>query len=204
MLPFCMSRSPNPPTSRPSHPPRLQPFPTPSLFFHSPSSVNTHQPPQPFSFHGLTSQFSVHHIFRSHPLATRHSPLATIFLRINTYISVSKQTTLSTFRMNTYAKQGGRTQLLLTKTSRPDRSNSDRSSQVRVHEFRVSSFEFRVSSFESRVSSFEFRVTSHESRVTSSADRLTNSLSAISLESLRTGGPGSAATSLRVYSCRGE
>jgi hypothetical protein len=100
--------------------------------------------------------------------ATRHSPLATIFLKINTCKTVSKQMTLSAFRMNTYKNPGGRS-LLLTKTSRPDRSDSD-----------------------------------HESRVTSSADWLTNSLSVGPLELLRIGGFGSAATSLRVYSCRGE
>jgi len=182
MLPFCMFRSTNPQTSRPSHPPP-QLFPTPSLFFHSRLSVHTHEPPQPFSFHGLTSQFSVRHTFRSYPLAPLHYPPAAIFLRINTYTSVSKQTTLSTFRMNTYAKQGGGIQLLLTKTSRSDRLDSDRSSQVKVH---------------------GSRVTNQRSRVTRSADWLTNSLSAGSLELLRIGGLGNAATSLRVYSCRGE
>jgi hypothetical protein len=43
------------------------------------------------------------------PLATRHSPL--LFLntfRINTCKSVSKQRTLTSFRINTYAKTGGR------------------------------------------------------------------------------------------------
>src|SRR5258708_21777537 len=42
----------------------------------------------------------------SSPLATRHSPLALTPFRINTCKSVSKQRTLTTFRMNTYAKQG--------------------------------------------------------------------------------------------------
>jgi hypothetical protein len=198
MLPFCMFRSTNP-TSRPSHAPRPQPFPTPSLFFHSPSSVNAHQSPQPFSYHGLTSQFSVHVTFRSHPLPTRHSPLATIFLRINTYISVSKQSTLSTFRMNTYAKQGGGTQLLLTRTSRSDRPDSDRSSRVtgQGHGSRNTGPGLRNTGHGSRN-------TGHGTRVTSSADWLTNSLSVASIALLRTGGLGSAATSLRVYSCRGE
>ncbi len=42
----------------------------------------------------------------SSPLATRHSPLPLTPFRINTCKSVSKQRTLTTFRMNTYAKQG--------------------------------------------------------------------------------------------------
>src|SRR5712664_2750294 len=40
------------------------------------------------------------------PLATRHSPLDLTPFRINTCKSVSKQRTLTTFRMNTYQKQG--------------------------------------------------------------------------------------------------
>ena len=40
------------------------------------------------------------------PLATRHSPLDLTPFRINTCKSVSKQTTLTIFRMNTYKKQG--------------------------------------------------------------------------------------------------
>jgi hypothetical protein len=40
------------------------------------------------------------------PHVTRHSSLATIFFKINTYKSVSKQRTLSTFRINTYEKRG--------------------------------------------------------------------------------------------------
>src|ERR1700676_293969 len=50
-------------------------------------------------------------VFRS-----RHSPLATSArnaFRINTYKSVSKQRTLTTFRMNTYANSGGRAGLPL-------------------------------------------------------------------------------------------
>src|SRR5713101_5826428 len=39
-----------------------------------------------------------------YPLLTTHSPLTTF--RINTCKSVSKQRTLTIFRMNTYAKQG--------------------------------------------------------------------------------------------------
>src|SRR5712664_273028 len=42
----------------------------------------------------------------SSPLATRHSPLPLTPFRINTCKSVSKQRTLTTFRMNTYEKQG--------------------------------------------------------------------------------------------------
>jgi hypothetical protein len=41
------------------------------------------------------------------PLATRHSPLALTPFRINTCKSVSKQTTLSSFRINTYEKHRG-------------------------------------------------------------------------------------------------
>ncbi len=48
-------------------------------------------------------------------LATRHSPLPTIFFRSNTYRTTSKHTTLSTFRMNTYEKSGGVYPLLLTR-----------------------------------------------------------------------------------------
>src|SRR5260221_8455897 len=40
----------------------------------------------------------------SSPRATRHSPLALTPFRINTCKSVSKQRTLTTFRMNTYGK----------------------------------------------------------------------------------------------------
>jgi hypothetical protein len=40
------------------------------------------------------------------PLATRHSPLALTPFRMNTCKSVSKQSTLTIFRMNTYKKQG--------------------------------------------------------------------------------------------------
>jgi hypothetical protein len=47
-------------------------------------------------------------------LATRHSRLAAIFTRINTYKTASKQTTLTTFRMNAYAKSQGEVPLLLT------------------------------------------------------------------------------------------
>src|SRR5713226_7689690 len=39
-----------------------------------------------------------------HPLLTTHSPLTTF--RINTCKSISKQRTLTPFRINTYAKQG--------------------------------------------------------------------------------------------------
>ncbi len=39
--------------------------------------------------------------------ATRHSPLALTTFRINTCKSVSKQTTLTSFRINTYEKRGG-------------------------------------------------------------------------------------------------
>ncbi len=42
----------------------------------------------------------------SSPLATRHSPLPLTPFRINTCKSVSKQRTLTSFRMNTYEKQG--------------------------------------------------------------------------------------------------
>lgn len=45
----------------------------------------------------------------------RHSPLATIFPRINTYKTASKQTTLCTFRMNVYTKPRGDVPLLLTR-----------------------------------------------------------------------------------------
>ncbi len=41
------------------------------------------------------------------PLATRHSPLALTTFRINTCKSVSKQTTLTSFRINTYEKHRG-------------------------------------------------------------------------------------------------
>jgi len=42
------------------------------------------------------------------PLSTRHSPLSFYkSLRINTYKTVSKQRTLTAFRINTYAKTGG-------------------------------------------------------------------------------------------------
>jgi hypothetical protein len=41
------------------------------------------------------------------PLATRHSPLALTPFRINTCKSVSKQTTLTSFRINTYEKHRG-------------------------------------------------------------------------------------------------
>ncbi len=40
------------------------------------------------------------------PLATRHSPLALTPFRINTCKSVSKQRTLTRFRINTYEKRG--------------------------------------------------------------------------------------------------
>ena len=40
------------------------------------------------------------------PLATRHSPLPLTPFRINTCKSVSKQTTLTSFRINTYEKRG--------------------------------------------------------------------------------------------------
>jgi hypothetical protein len=39
---------------------------------------------------------------------------------MNTYRSVSKQRTLTSFRMNTYEKQGGRVQLLLTRNPTKD------------------------------------------------------------------------------------
>src|SRR6266403_3952775 len=42
----------------------------------------------------------------SSPRVTRHSPLPLTPFRINTCKSVSKQRTLTTFRMNTYEKQG--------------------------------------------------------------------------------------------------
>jgi hypothetical protein len=42
----------------------------------------------------------------SSPLATRHSPLPLTTFRINTCKSVSKQRTLTIFRMNTYEKTG--------------------------------------------------------------------------------------------------
>jgi hypothetical protein len=41
------------------------------------------------------------------PSAKGHSPLALTPFRMNTCKSVSKQTTLTTFRMNTYRKRGG-------------------------------------------------------------------------------------------------
>ena len=47
-------------------------------------------------------------------LLTRHQPLASKFFRINTCKTVSKQTTLTLFRINTYKKPGGGG-LLLTK-----------------------------------------------------------------------------------------
>jgi len=51
----------------------------------------------------------------SSPLPTTHSPLPTIPFRNNTYKTDTKQTTLSTFRMNTYAKPRGEGLLSLTK-----------------------------------------------------------------------------------------
>jgi hypothetical protein len=44
---------------------------------------------------------------RRAPLARGHSPLATIFFRMNTYKSVSKQMTSTPFRMNTFSKTRG-------------------------------------------------------------------------------------------------
>ena len=47
-------------------------------------------------------------------LATRHSPLLLLItFRINTCKTVSKQTTLTSFRINTYEKPGGRGALML-------------------------------------------------------------------------------------------
>ena len=43
----------------------------------------------------------------SSPRVTRHSPPPLTTFRINTCKSVSKQTTLTSFRMNTYEKRGG-------------------------------------------------------------------------------------------------
>jgi hypothetical protein len=43
-----------------------------------------------------------------HSLATRHSSVATIPFRSNTYRTATKQTTLSIFGINTYEKHGGK------------------------------------------------------------------------------------------------
>ena len=53
------------------------------------------------------------------PRATRHSPLALTPFRINTCKSVSKQTTLSSFRINTYEKHRGGGGPLPPTTHRP-------------------------------------------------------------------------------------
>src|SRR5216683_2640715 len=49
-----------------------------------------------------------------------HFPLPSKFFRMNTYESVSKQRTLTLFRMNTYKKQGGGAGLLLTRNPKKD------------------------------------------------------------------------------------
>jgi hypothetical protein len=67
----------------------------------------------------------------SRPVA-RHSPLATISPRINTYKTASKQTTLITFRMNSYTKPQGEAQSLLTTMSGSKSWRSPRSFHSRV------------------------------------------------------------------------
>ncbi len=92
------------------------------LFSYSCALFRTTQETIPNRFYAFRTLCAKHPGWGSR-LATRHSftlsgveePLATIFPRINTCKTASKQTTLTTFRMNTYAKPRGEGLLLLTR-----------------------------------------------------------------------------------------
>ena len=81
----------------------------------TPRLSRAQQRPQLLPAHALTSRFSGYPRGRGPSLAARHPPLATIPPRINTFKSVSKQTTSTPFRMNTYTEPRGRVQLWLTR-----------------------------------------------------------------------------------------
>src|SRR5208282_5795647 len=148
-----------PSTSVPSvYPDRVAALKSP--FNNSTPRTNSHQA-TPASYHFLVTQESLQplfnhtiaHTFRLpwgvppaphptppyffHTLATRHSPLATIFPRINTCKTDTKQTTSTPFRINTYEKTRGGGQLSLTSVGQPILAVSSQPSQVPDHKPRT-------------------------------------------------------------------